>query len=105
MKIVILYICAFFSTIACAGNLNFIANQNDLPDENASNVLVGSWQLKVENLRHEVIATMNVKFLEEQAKSCIGGTWKRIVVESHNTSNKNFFPVSEPLSYEIQHNS
>jgi hypothetical protein len=67
--------------------------------------LPGAWTLQIENLRHEVITTMIIHFTDNPAISCLGGNWKQVVVDSHKTSNMKFFPVNEPLSYEIKDNS
>jgi hypothetical protein len=44
---------------------------------------------------------MTIEFTGDRAKSCMSGDWKRVIVKSHDTSDKHFFPVAEPLSYEL----
>lgn len=67
--------------------------------------LLGSWTVQVENPQHVVITTLIIHFTESGAKSCMGGTWKQVIVDSYKTSDPQFFPVSEPLSYEFRGNS
>jgi hypothetical protein len=63
--------------------------------------LSGLWTLRIENLSHNVITTMTIRFAAEEANSCMAGNWKRVVVASQISSNGQFFPVAEPLSYEL----
>jgi len=63
--------------------------------------LLGTWTLQIESLQHEVITTLTAHFTDNRAKSCLGGDWKQIIVDSHKTSDGQFFPVDEPLSYEF----
>ena len=78
----------------------FISSANaQVPDK-----LIGSWTLQVENLQHKVVTTLIIHFIEDEAQSCLGGNWKEIVVDSYKTSDLKFFPVNEPLSYELEGN-
>lgn len=61
--------------------------------------LAGTWTLQVEDMRHEVISTLILHFTESDARSCQGGSWKKLVVDSHTTKDIKFFPVDDPLSY------
>lgn len=61
----------------------------------------GVWDLKVENLEHKVVASATITFSETPASSCMGGTWKRVVVESSSASDPRFFPLAEPLSFSV----
>jgi hypothetical protein len=63
--------------------------------------LSGSWTLRIENLNHELITTMNIRFGGDVGESCMGGHWRRVVVASQTSTDKHFFPAAEPLSYEI----
>lgn len=63
--------------------------------------LGGVWDLKVENPQHKVVASATISFSEQPAQSCLSGNWKRVVVESSNTSDSSFFPISEPLSFSV----
>lgn len=67
-----------------------------------SSELSGQWTLSVENPEHLVVATLKVKFTDKQARSCMAGEWKVLKVISATTRDKNFFPTSEPLSYQIE---
>ena len=64
--------------------------------------LSGQWVLYIENPGHGVVATANVEFTDEIAASCMSGEWKVVKVVSTTTKDKEFFPVSEPLSYRIE---
>jgi len=66
--------------------------------------LSGSWTLQVENLQHKVVTTLIIHFIEDNAQSCLGGNWKQVVVDSYKTSDPEFFPVNQPLSYELEGN-
>lgn len=70
----------------------------------ASPQLTGSWTLEIENQNHKALTTLVIRFTEIKAPSCIGGNWFKVIVDSRNTSDKNFFPFDEPLSYEIKDN-
>jgi hypothetical protein len=78
--------CLIFSTVARSGDL------------------AGRWNLSVEKPGHQVVATLIVEFTDTEAPSCISGKWKRVKVISAKTSDKDFFPTSDPLSYEIENN-
>ncbi|MBC3875901.1 hypothetical protein [Undibacterium flavidum] len=69
-----------------------------------SHNLNGEWILKIENKKHQTIATLNIQFTKQKAESCIAGEWSRIIVLSSTTKDKNFFPVSDMLSYSIEKN-
>lgn len=62
----------------------------------------GAWKLKVENLDHRVVASMTVRFKQEEAQSCIGGEWRQLLVESRTTTDPKFFPVDDRLSYRVE---
>lgn len=67
-----------------------------------SSDISGQWTLSVENSEHHVVATLRVEFTSEKAESCMGGEWKILKVVSATTQDKDFFPVSDPLSYQIE---
>jgi hypothetical protein len=67
-----------------------------------SSELPGQWTLSVENPEHLVVATLKVEFTDKKAASCMGGEWKILRVVSATTRDKNFFPASDPLSYQIE---
>ena len=60
------------------------------------------WTLSIRDLNHREMVVAKVKFSEEAADSCIGGSWKRLIVESHETKDAHFFPITDPLSYMIE---
>ena len=61
------------------------------------------WRLQVENLEHEVKVDATIRFAGEAApESCMSGTWKRIIVEAKTAQDETFFPLAEPLAYELQ---
>lgn len=72
-----------------------------LPGVVCATDLPGQWTLSVENADHVVLATLDVEFTENPAKSCMGGEWKVLKVVSATTKDKDFFPASDPLSYQI----
>jgi len=65
---------------------------------------VGSrWRLRVVDLKHAVKVEATIRFLGEAATgSCMGGTWKRAVVEAKTAHDEKFFPWAEPLAYQIE---
>ena len=63
--------------------------------------LNGAWTLRIDDLKHKELSLLTIRFTEKVAPSCIGGNWKRVVVDRSKTTDKVFFPISEPLSYEI----
>ena len=67
-----------------------------------SHDLTGKWDLKIEDKNHQLVATLVVKFASQRARSCVSGDWKRVLVVSATTKDKHFFPVSDPLSFEIE---
>lgn len=68
----------------------------------SSSELSGQWTLSVENPEHLVVATLKVEFTDKKAASCIGGKWKVLKLVSAKTRDKNFFPMEDPLSYQIE---
>ncbi len=66
-----------------------------------SQELGGVWDLKIENLEHQVRASATISFSDKPALSCMSGNWRRVVVESSKTSDPGFFPIAEPLSFRV----
>ncbi|MFC5479760.1 hypothetical protein [Massilia suwonensis] len=61
------------------------------------------WGLRMVDLKHAVKVEATIRFLAEAATgSCMGGTWKHAVVEAKTTHNEKFFPLAEPLAYQIE---
>jgi len=102
MRAVLLFASALLSAIGYAEDQTGIEGTtaksiSDVPKECA-----GLWTVRIENLQHQVVTTMTIQFTGDQATSCMSGNWKRVVVKSDDTSNKDFFPVTEPLSYQLE---
>ena len=66
--------------------------------------LSGKWTLQIKNLQHEDITTLSIQFSELQARSCLGGNWRQVVVGHRKTPDSPFFPADEPLSYKLDGN-
>lgn len=61
------------------------------------------WRLRVMDLSDRVRVEATIRFAREPAtESCLAGTWKRIVVEENTANEGAFFPLSEPLAYELK---
>ena len=59
----------------------------------------------MENLRHEVKVHATIRFTAESAsESCMSGKWRRIVVEEEAAYDEEFFPLKEPLAYQLDRN-
>lgn len=67
-----------------------------------SNEMPGQWTLSIENPEHRVVTTLKVEFTDTKAPSCLGGEWKVLKVVSAATQDNDFFPTSDPLSYQIE---
>jgi hypothetical protein len=60
------------------------------------------WQLRVMDLNHQVRVEGTIRLTDDpETKSCMAGHWKIAVVEERVVSDEKFFPLSEPLAYEI----
>jgi hypothetical protein len=68
----------------------------------AGQPLDGAWQLSIRDPAHHERAVARIRFTGESAPSCMGGDWKRVVVESVGKSDEKFFPLSQPLSYAVE---
>ena len=60
------------------------------------------WRLRVEDLTHHVRAEATIQFTNQAAESCMGGKWKRLIVNVKSGNNSEFFPISEPLAYQLE---
>ena len=65
---------------------------------------IGSrWQLRVMDPTHTLKVEGIIRFAKEvETKSCMRGYWKRVLVESRRLSDEAFFPLAEPLAYEVR---
>jgi hypothetical protein len=101
MRIATLLFCTLVSVIGFAGTQNALSTPNSTAAPLAEPDLSGSWTLRIENLSHKVIATMSIRFAAEEANSCLVGKWKRAFFSDQTSSAEHFFPLAEPLSYEL----
>lgn len=63
------------------------------------------WQLRILNLQHQVKVEATIRFVPQTAtESCMGGEWKRVVVDAATARDERFFPLGERLAYEIRGN-
>jgi len=59
------------------------------------------WKLIILDNKANVVVSMTLQFTEEKANSCVAGDWKRVRVSDFRSTDENFFPGNEPLSYEL----
>lgn len=104
MRAAILYFCMLVLTVSWSSVRNSLLGRDENVESGSNEDLNGSWTLQIENLEHQVITTMSIRFVDAPATSFLSGNWKRIMVESYSPSNDRFFPTSEPLSYELHKN-
>jgi hypothetical protein len=64
--------------------------------------LGGKWTLIVEDKKHHVVTTLDIKFTNQSGQSCMSGNWMRVAVEAATTKDANFFPASDPLSFSVE---
>lgn len=60
-----------------------------------------TWKLEIKDVNNSLITTALFNFTDKVASSCIGGNWKAINVISSTSSDDQFFPVNQTISYEI----
>lgn len=101
MRVTILLLCTLVPVIAVAGTQSVQPTPTSTAAQLAEHGLSGSWTLRIENLSHKVITTMTIRFAAEGANSCMAGQWKRVISADQTSSDKLFFPLAEPLSYEL----
>ena len=64
------------------------------------------WQLRVMDSNHRLKAEGTIRLTEEpETKSCMTGHWKIAVVETKTVSDQKFFPLTEPLAYDIENDN
>ncbi|MYM97977.1 hypothetical protein [Duganella vulcania] len=55
------------------------------------------------DLKHAGKVDATIRFLGDAATgSCMGGTWRRAAVEEKTAHDEKFFPLAEPLAYQIE---
>jgi hypothetical protein len=84
-----------------AGSIGAATNPSSTADRPSTADLSGNWTLRIMNLRHETMTTLTIQFLDEPARSCISGDWKRVIVTTKQSSDERFFPATHPLSYQV----
>lgn len=62
-----------------------------------------SWGLRLLDMDNRLKTEATLKFTDEPVKSCMRGKWKRVTVEAPTGSDVNFFPLSTPLAYKVEH--
>ena len=102
LRIAIIAVCALITGSGCADDSRPPIMVSDHDTRPVDPRLSGEWRLRIDNLQGQAITTLDVRFIGDPAESCMGGDWKQVVVLSHSTSDASFFPVSEPLSYELE---
>jgi hypothetical protein len=101
VRVATLLLCTLVPVIGVAGTQNLQPTSNTSAAQLAEHDLSGSWTLRIENLSHKVITTMTIRFAAEGANSCMAGKWKRVIAADQTSSDERFFPLAEPLSYEL----
>ena len=88
-------LCKFFVAILMSG-LTVMGHAQEIDSR---------WRLSVADSKHRVKVEAMVRFLGEPAtESCMSGTWKRVVVEKSTAYDEKFFPLTEPLAYQLEGN-
>jgi hypothetical protein len=95
-----LLLFTLWGVTGCAGGMTS-AHAPIVPAPSVPHDLSGSWTLRIENLDHRSVAALTVQFAEEPATSCIAGNWNRLLVTAQASSDEAFFPVTDPLSYQV----
>ncbi len=62
----------------------------------------GRWKLRVADEHGRARVEATIRFTQEDAKSCIGGDWKRVVVDHVGAADEAFFPLAQALAYETK---
>lgn len=61
------------------------------------------WRLRVKDLKQDVKVEATIRLTSATAaESCMSGNWKRVVVAAKTAEDEAFFPLSEPLVYDIE---
>lgn len=62
-----------------------------------------SWSLRLLDMDNQLKTEATLAFTNESVKSCMRGKWKRVTVASPAGADVNFFPLSAPLAYKVEH--
>ncbi len=63
------------------------------------------WRLRVMDMSSQLKVEATIRFSNEPAKSCMGGNWKRVKVETKDTQAEDFFPLAGPLAFKHERGS
>lgn len=74
-----------------------------LRDAASSQELDSRWRLRVMDLNNQLKVDATIRLTNESAQSCMGGSWKRAVVEAKTAQAIDFFPL-QPLAYKLERN-
>lgn len=61
------------------------------------------WRMQITGPDNRLKVEATIRFTDEAAESCMDGGWKRVVVEEKTLQEDEFFPLSGPLAYKIDH--
>ncbi|GJI93768.1 hypothetical protein RugamoR57_04860 [Duganella caerulea] len=65
--------------------------------------LDGLWDLRIADTKHSVKVVATIRLTEKIAsESCMGGTWKRVAIEAKTVQDERFFPLAEPIAYQLE---
>ena len=64
--------------------------------------LGGPWTLRIRTVDHREVSVATIRFAGDAAPSCMGGSWKRVIVESIGATDDRDCPLSDPLSYAVE---
>lgn len=62
-----------------------------------------SWRLRLMDLERASKAEATLQFTDQEAHACMRGKWKRVEVVADEGSDTQFFPLTEPLAYKVDH--
>lgn len=68
-------------------------------------LLNNQWTLEVKSPDGQIITSVQVRFTDSEANSCMGGDWKKVILGYHKTKDKRFFPLEDEISYQIEGNN
>lgn len=60
------------------------------------------WRLRVFDVNNQVKVEATVRFTSKSARSCMSGVWKSVVVEKTAARDDAFFPLNDPVAYELR---
>ena len=62
----------------------------------------GTWEFTIQDMQHKPVGSLRVRFTDQAARSCRGGSWKRLALEHFSTTGEPIFPGNDPLSYRLE---